>query len=57
MTTVLPADLYGCETWYLTLREEHTLGVRVEQGTGENSWIQDGQRNRRLEQTVKCGAP
>jgi hypothetical protein len=21
----LPADLYGCETWSLTLREEHRL--------------------------------
>jgi hypothetical protein len=23
----LPVVLYGCETWYLTLREEHRLGV------------------------------
>jgi hypothetical protein len=26
-TTILPVVLYGCETWSLTLREEHTLGV------------------------------
>jgi hypothetical protein len=26
-TNVLPAVLYGCETWSLTLREEHRLRV------------------------------
>jgi hypothetical protein len=26
-TTVLPVVLYGCETWSLTLREEHRLKV------------------------------
>jgi hypothetical protein len=26
-TTVLPVVLYGCETWSLTLREEHRLRV------------------------------
>jgi hypothetical protein len=26
-TTILPAVLYGCETWSLTLREEHRLRV------------------------------
>jgi hypothetical protein len=26
-TTILPVVLYGCETWYLTLREEHRLRV------------------------------
>jgi len=26
-TINLPAVLYGCETWLLTLREEHRLGV------------------------------
>jgi len=24
---ILPAVLYGCETWSFTLREEHRLGV------------------------------
>jgi hypothetical protein len=24
-TTILPAVLYGCETWSLTLRKEHRL--------------------------------
>jgi hypothetical protein len=24
---MLPIVLYGCETWYLTLREEHKLSV------------------------------
>jgi hypothetical protein len=26
-TTILPVVLYGCETWSLTLREEHRLTV------------------------------
>jgi hypothetical protein len=26
-TIILPAVLYGCETWSLTLREEHRLGM------------------------------
>jgi hypothetical protein len=26
-TTILPVVLYGCETWLLTLREEHLLRV------------------------------
>jgi hypothetical protein len=26
-TTILPLVLYGCETWFLTLREAHRLGV------------------------------
>jgi hypothetical protein len=26
-TIILPVDLYGCETWSLTAREEHKLGV------------------------------
>jgi hypothetical protein len=27
MTIILPVVLYGCETWSLTLREEHKLRV------------------------------
>jgi hypothetical protein len=26
-TIILPVVLYGCKTWSLTLREEHTLRV------------------------------
>jgi hypothetical protein len=26
-TLILPAVLYGCETWSLTVREEHKLSV------------------------------
>jgi hypothetical protein len=47
-TIILPAVLYGCETWSLTLREEHRLrvfenrvlrrifGPRRDEVTGEN---------------------
>jgi hypothetical protein len=34
---VLPVVLYGCETWCLTLREEHKLNVS-EQVAEENIW-------------------
>jgi hypothetical protein len=27
ITTILPVILYGCETWLLTLREDHGLRV------------------------------
>ena len=26
-TTILPVVLYGCQTWSITFREEHRLGV------------------------------
>jgi hypothetical protein len=26
-TIILPVVLYGCETWFLTLREDHRLRV------------------------------
>jgi hypothetical protein len=26
-TIILSVDLYGCETWFLTIREEHRLRV------------------------------
>jgi hypothetical protein len=41
-TIILPVVLYGCETWSLTLKEEHRLrGVRV-QDCEENIWIKEG---------------
>jgi hypothetical protein len=36
--------LYGCETWSLTLREEHRLRVLE-----ENIWTKEERRNRRVE--------
>jgi hypothetical protein len=38
----LPVVLYGCETWYLTLREEQTLRVFYEQDSKENMWTKEG---------------
>jgi hypothetical protein len=43
-TIVLPVVLYGCETWCLTLREEHKLRVSVNRvlrsifGTKRGKW-------------------
>jgi len=36
-TKILPVCLYGCETWSLTLREEHRLRVS-ENSVEENIW-------------------
>jgi hypothetical protein len=35
-TVILPVVLYGCETWSLTLREEHRL--RVSENSVEDLW-------------------
>jgi hypothetical protein len=35
-TIILPVVLYGCETWSLTLREEHRQGFK------ENVWNKEG---------------
>jgi hypothetical protein len=37
-TVILPVVLYGCETWSLTLREEHRLSVFLEQSVEEDIW-------------------
>jgi hypothetical protein len=37
-TVILPVVLYGCEIWYLTLREEHRLRVFWEQSVEEDIW-------------------
>jgi hypothetical protein len=45
---ILPVVLYGCETWFLTLREEHRQGVfenRVLRGIfGSRSEVTEGWR-------------
>jgi hypothetical protein len=38
---ILPVVLYGCETWSLTLREEHRLRV-FENGAEENICTEEG---------------
>jgi hypothetical protein len=35
-TIILPVVLYGCETWFLTLREEHRL-----RAFEENIWTKE----------------
>jgi hypothetical protein len=37
-TIILPTVLYGCETWSLTLREEHRLRVFENRGSEKNIW-------------------
>jgi hypothetical protein len=38
-TVILPVVLYGCETWSLTVMEEHKLRVF---GDEENIWAKEG---------------
>jgi hypothetical protein len=40
-TIILPVVLYGCETWSLTLREDHRLRV-FENGAVEDIWTEEG---------------
>jgi hypothetical protein len=47
-TIILPVVLYGCETWYLTLKEEHILEGVWEQGAEENIWTEERWSDRRL---------
>jgi hypothetical protein len=54
-TLILPVVLYGCETWSLTLREEHRLrvfenrvlrgifGPKVDEVTGEWRKLHNGE--------------
>jgi hypothetical protein len=37
LSVFLPVVLYGCETWSLTLREEHRLRV----GAEEDIWTEE----------------
>ena len=37
-TIIFPVVLYGCETWSLTLREEHRLRVFENRVCEENIW-------------------
>jgi hypothetical protein len=39
-TIILPVVLYGCETWFLPLREEERLRLS-ENGAEENIWTEE----------------
>ena len=66
-TIILPVDLYGCETWLLTLREERRLRVfekRVLRGifgpkrdgvTGEWRKLHNEELNDLSRHTIFCG--
>jgi hypothetical protein len=45
-TIILPVVLYGCETWSLTVREEHKLRVF------EIIWTKEGCSDRRVEKAA-----
>ena len=48
-TIILPVVLYGCETWSLTLREEHRLRVFEERVLRRIFGPKKGWGNRRVE--------
>jgi hypothetical protein len=51
-TIILPVVLYGCETWSLTLGEEHRLRVFVEQGAEEDIRTEEVCCDGRVEKTA-----
>jgi hypothetical protein len=50
-TIILPVVLYGCETWSLTVREEHKLKV-FENRSVENIWTKEGWSDGRVEKAA-----
>jgi hypothetical protein len=50
-TIILPVVLYGCEIWFLTLKEKHKLKV-FENGVEENIWTKEGWSDGRIEKTA-----
>jgi hypothetical protein len=48
---ILPVVLYGCETWSLTVREEHKLKA-LENGVEENIWIKERWSDGRVEKAA-----
>jgi hypothetical protein len=50
-TIILLVVIYGCETWSLTVREEHNLWV-LEQVVEENIWTKEGWSDGRVEEAV-----
>jgi hypothetical protein len=51
-TIILSVVLYGCETWSLTLREEHKLRGFYEQGVEENIWTKEEWSDGRVEKAA-----
>jgi hypothetical protein len=49
---ILHVVLCGCETWSLSLREEHRLRVFENRGVEKNIWTEEGLSNRRFEITT-----
>jgi hypothetical protein len=55
-TKIFPVVLYGCETWFLTVRAEHKLKVFCEQGVEENICAKVGWSDGRVEKAAFRGA-
>jgi hypothetical protein len=51
-TIILPVVLYGCETWSLTVREEHKLRVFENRVWGKSIWAKEGWSDGRVEKTA-----
>jgi hypothetical protein len=50
-TKILPVVLYGCETWSLTVREEHKL--RLSENTAlRNIWAKEGWSDWKVEKAA-----
>ena len=49
---ILPIILYGCETWCVTLTEEHCLSALKRRVLGNHVWASEGGKNRQLEEKI-----
>jgi hypothetical protein len=51
-TIILSVVLYECETWSLTLREEHRVECVLKHGANEDIWTEEKLGDRRVEKTA-----
>jgi hypothetical protein len=51
-TIILPVVLYGCETWSLTVRQEHKLRVFENRVLRKNIWTKEGWSDGRVEKAA-----
>jgi hypothetical protein len=54
-TIILPVVLYGCETWFLILREEHRLRVSENRVLRRMFGPKRDEVNRRMEEVAQWG--
>jgi hypothetical protein len=51
-TIILPVVLYGCETWPLPLREDHSVPLFENRVVRKIFWTKEGWSDRRVEKAA-----